>query len=336
MTKSRLLVSLMVIAMAAALIGGATMAWFTDSDEADPVTMTAGTLLISINDLELEGITEEISLENLNPGDIKKGSFVVKNDGTKNLQFIGYLCWQDIIGQLNDDLDEGMRYILKEKGYGDGKLSEVLNFKISVRDATWNYFELGEGVFYDGTLPSEGTPPLEFGLAELAPGESLTYDVEITFPEEADNDYQGSKINLAFGVVAGQTTNDAPLPNLDGIECFFKDNEGGGNEPDYSQYTGTVWTSNSGSSNSNNIKLTQNRVQIRDAKDENDELINGSYTIKLFINEIPSATYGPISANFTDGYSEEFSIVNWEIYNPNSIKVSWPSSLRVEYISIAE
>jgi predicted ribosomally synthesized peptide with SipW-like signal peptide len=31
--KSRMLVSLLVIALAAAVIGGATMAWFTDEDE---------------------------------------------------------------------------------------------------------------------------------------------------------------------------------------------------------------------------------------------------------------------------------------------------------------
>jgi predicted ribosomally synthesized peptide with SipW-like signal peptide len=40
--KSRMLISMLVIALAAAVIGGATMAWFTDEDTAGPVTFTAG------------------------------------------------------------------------------------------------------------------------------------------------------------------------------------------------------------------------------------------------------------------------------------------------------
>jgi predicted ribosomally synthesized peptide with SipW-like signal peptide len=217
--KSRMLVSLLVIALAAAVIGGATMAWFTDSDVSDEVTFSAGTLLIAIDDLNLEG-EEGLKINNMNPGDVKNGSFVVVNEGTKNLQFMGYLCWQDIIGQLNDDLNQDMRQMLIDKGYGDEELSDVLNFKISVRNATWNN-GLGEGVFYNGTLPGVG--PLKFGLAELAPSESLTYDVEVTLPGEGTgNDYQGSKINLVFGVIAGQTTNNAPAPVLpDGFVCPF-------------------------------------------------------------------------------------------------------------------
>ena len=177
--KSRMLVSLLVIALAAAVIGGATMAWFTDSDVSDEVTFSAGTLLIAIDDLKLEG-EEGLEINNMNPGDVEKGSFVVVNEGTKNLQFMGYLCWQDIIGQLNTALDSEVIQMLKDKGYGDEELSDVLNFKISVRGATWDDFNLGEGVFYNGTLPGVG--PLKFGLAELAPGDSLTYDVEVTLP----------------------------------------------------------------------------------------------------------------------------------------------------------
>jgi predicted ribosomally synthesized peptide with SipW-like signal peptide len=218
--KSRMLVSLLVIALAAAVIGGATMAWFTDSDVSDEVTFSAGTLLIAIDDLNLEG-EEGLKINNMNPGDVKNGSFVVVNEGTKNLQFMGYLCWQDIIGQLNTALGEDMMTRLLEEGYGDKELSDVLNFKISVKGANWDYFNLGEGVFYNGTLPKD-QKPLKFGLAELAPSESLTYDVEVTLPGEAGNDYQGSKINLVFGVIAGQTTNNAPAPALpDPFVCPF-------------------------------------------------------------------------------------------------------------------
>jgi len=230
--KSRMLVSLLVIALAAAVIGGATMAWFTDEDVAAPVTFTAGTLTIAIDNLTLEG-EEGLEINNMNPGDVKNGSFEVVNTGSKNLQFMGYLCWQDIAGQLNDALGEDMMALLEDKGYGEGELSEVLNFKISVRGATWIMDGFTEaGVFYDDVLPAE-EKPLEFGLAQLAPGESLTYDVEVTLPgEETGNAYQGSKINLVFGVVAGQVTNDAPAPSLgENFVCPFEQ-PGEPGEPD--------------------------------------------------------------------------------------------------------
>jgi predicted ribosomally synthesized peptide with SipW-like signal peptide len=226
--KSRMLVSLLVIALAAAVIGGATMAWFTDSDVSDEVTFSAGTLLIAIDELNLEG-EEDLEINNMNPGDVEKGSFVVVNEGSKNLQFMGYLCWEDIKGQLNDALDNeypGMTQMLADKGYGNKGLSDVLNFKISVRGATWDDFNLGESVFYNDILPKD-QKPLKFGLAELAPSESLTYDVEVTLPGEGTgNDYQGSKINLVFGVIAGQTTNNAPAPELpDDFVCPFGETE---------------------------------------------------------------------------------------------------------------
>src|SRR5690554_3021269 len=121
--EKRVIVSLVVIALAAALIGGASMAWFTDSDETEPTTFTAGTLLIDIDNFQR--VTEEINLDKLNPGDEWEYTFDVVNDGTKNLIFAGLLCYKDELGEdLNDFGDRD--------GYGTKPLSEVLELEISV------------------------------------------------------------------------------------------------------------------------------------------------------------------------------------------------------------
>lgn len=211
--KSRLMVSLLVIAMAAAMIGGATMAWFTDDDAADPVSFAAGTLLIDMTELEYSGINfDEARLENLNPGDSWSYDFTVTNVGTKNFNYLLYLCWQDIIGQENTELGEDMQAILADKDYGTNELSEVLEWEITRVGAS-------EDFVWDGKLPEEG--PFSVDAPALAPGKSAKYVVRVTLPTDADNAYQGSAMNLAFGVKAWQTTNDAPPAEVTADDCPF-------------------------------------------------------------------------------------------------------------------
>jgi hypothetical protein len=84
------------------------MAWFTDSDESAPVTFSAGTLLIDIDNFEEHA--EHIKLENLNPGDYWDYSFDVVNVGTKRLIFTGLLCYKDTTGQERKVIPTGEKY----------------------------------------------------------------------------------------------------------------------------------------------------------------------------------------------------------------------------------
>ncbi|NLB17599.1 MAG: cell division protein FtsN, partial [Syntrophomonadaceae bacterium] len=78
--KSRVLIAVLVVALAAAVIGGGTMAWFTDDGVGDPVTFSAGTLMIDIDNPELTG-TYDVLLDRLNPGDCVEWEFDVRNVG---------------------------------------------------------------------------------------------------------------------------------------------------------------------------------------------------------------------------------------------------------------
>ena len=81
--KSRILVSMLVIALSAALVGGATMSIFTADDETDERTYAAGTVIIEAGDQTFE--IEDI--ENMAPGDTIEGEFKVKNTGSLPLWF---------------------------------------------------------------------------------------------------------------------------------------------------------------------------------------------------------------------------------------------------------
>lgn len=80
--KTKMFMSMLVIALAAALVGGATMAIFTDEATNDGNTFTAGTVIVDA------GVTTlPAAAGNMAPGDTVTGSFTVTNDGTLELRF---------------------------------------------------------------------------------------------------------------------------------------------------------------------------------------------------------------------------------------------------------
>ena len=198
--KSRMLISMLVIALAAAVIGGATMAWFTDSDESTPVTFTAGTLLIDLTEPQLTQEFAEKDMGILNPGDTWEYEFEVKNVGTKSFHWALCIDWEDIIGQLNENLDVDIRNLLIAKQYGSKKLSEVINWTIEVDDGS-GYRTITIGV------------PPGIGFTDFkASSNPVKFKIVFSLPEDTGNDYQGSTMKLKFGVMAWQTTNNAPKP----------------------------------------------------------------------------------------------------------------------------
>ena len=83
--KSRIFMSMLVIALAAALVGGATMSLFTDVKETEDFQYTAGTVIITPS--ELTHVIDFGSIENMAPGDKVYGSFTVENEGSLDIWF---------------------------------------------------------------------------------------------------------------------------------------------------------------------------------------------------------------------------------------------------------
>jgi len=83
MSKSRVLISVLAIALAIALVGGATAALFSSTTESGENSFQAGTLVVEVG----EEIYEAEGALNMAPGTCIEGSFMVENDGTLPLQF---------------------------------------------------------------------------------------------------------------------------------------------------------------------------------------------------------------------------------------------------------
>ena len=77
----KIVVSLMVIALVGALIGGGIFAAFSDTESATDNTFTAGTLNLKVG--SADPCTETISVSNLKPGDTgNAGTWLTRNDGS--------------------------------------------------------------------------------------------------------------------------------------------------------------------------------------------------------------------------------------------------------------
>jgi predicted ribosomally synthesized peptide with SipW-like signal peptide len=77
----KIVVSLMVIALVGALIGGGIFAAFSDTETATDNTFTAGTLNLKVG--SADPCTETISVSTLKPGDTgNAGTWLTRNDGS--------------------------------------------------------------------------------------------------------------------------------------------------------------------------------------------------------------------------------------------------------------
>jgi SipW-cognate class signal peptide len=79
--KTKVLTSVLAVGLTVALVGGSTMAWFTDSKVVEGATFQAGTVTLSNSskDLTIAGFAQQ----NINPGDTFNGSLTIVNTGTK-------------------------------------------------------------------------------------------------------------------------------------------------------------------------------------------------------------------------------------------------------------
>lgn len=90
--RRKIFMSMMMIALVAALVGGATFALFTDTTTNADNTFAAGTVDISAGPQ-----TYNVAIDNMAPGDSIPGSFVVKNEGSLKL-------WYQVTSSATGDL----------------------------------------------------------------------------------------------------------------------------------------------------------------------------------------------------------------------------------------
>jgi len=205
--KSRMLISMLVIALAAAVIGGATMAWFTDEENPEQITFTAGTLDITVSgkgvSVDEEGnlIINFGDVSNMAPGDLTDPVTInVKNTGSLD---IGLFRKFSVEGDLADAL-------------------KVYNLTVSDWSGVWNM--VWNGVVRSGsapanllelcTWPDQVEAPNTDGWFGIALGTDATNNfynttLQFQFDKEAGNEYQGKTATFKIEFKATQKNEEA-------------------------------------------------------------------------------------------------------------------------------
>ena len=101
--RSKVVMSLLLIGLAAIIIGGATSAWFTDDATVQDATFTAGTVIVETEGPQLsEGLTEKF--DNINPGDCGRVTWNIINEGTQAVELRVKMdhLWDFALGELAD------------------------------------------------------------------------------------------------------------------------------------------------------------------------------------------------------------------------------------------
>ncbi|NLK00036.1 MAG: hypothetical protein GX318_02210 [Clostridia bacterium] len=187
--RSKALLSIFLILTAAALIGGATMAWFTDDAKLARAELETGTLYI---DAELNNIIPmpDREIDNVNPGDCATVCWEIKNTGSKSAE-----VRVKLEGLWEDGLDAGNVFFAPKPGSGWVMHED--------EGQTWLYYTGG---------PLAGT----YGGAE---GGTVELCVVVAFDGVlTDCAYQGKEFTFTGTAEAIQATNDAPESQWPGFE----------------------------------------------------------------------------------------------------------------------
>jgi hypothetical protein len=187
--KSRIFVSMLVIALAAALVGGATMSIFTAQGETDEKTYAAGTVALSVSGQGILESSTTMDIGNMAPGDTIDGEFEVTNIGSLPLWFkVGY----EATGFL---FTGGGVEALGEDNGNEGK--------------------------HNATVTILGDYP-----QKLEPRASATVGFKVHLPLEAGDEYQEAQGQLKFLVNAEQSAhNENPFGGQEPEEPEEPDNE---------------------------------------------------------------------------------------------------------------
>ena len=171
----RVFVSILIILLSMAAIGGGTLAWFTASTDPVENVFTAGTVAIQADE---EIITGEDKMENWNPGDCAEKEFTIVNTGTKGIALRGLITtqwYEKVNGEWVEWTPTG---------------DDAVKVTIAEGDTDWSQGEDGNW-YYAETIPGTYTEQDEAKRTV-----TLTLKVCLDGPK-AGNQYQGKQFRLS-------------------------------------------------------------------------------------------------------------------------------------------
>ena len=212
--KLRFFASLLTVIVAAALVGGATLAWFTSQAATERVTFTAGTLKVSISGAG-ETAVDFGQMDNMAPGDeTETAKIVIKNEGT--LPMAMWARWEYSGSEYLARQLEVIQYTVN-----DWSTQGPLDMTGHPHWSTWRWDSDGDGhvSLYDLCKREKPYGNGWFGLV-LKPGETHEIDVRFLLREDTGNSAQDKSAAVRLRVMATQ-------PNQAAVDALFAERTDG-------------------------------------------------------------------------------------------------------------
>jgi spore coat-associated protein N len=200
----KILLSLLMVVVAATSVFGVTKAYFSDNETSNGNTFTAGTL-----DLNVDGGNTNVvkfTVGNMRPGNQPKASYTLANVGSVN----GYLDLENIVVTSNENgcgepETEAGDTTCGNPGVGEGELADVVNLRLFVDYNGDGWISTGDKVFYNGLVKNL---PTHFELDEpINAGSNVKIVALLDWWSTADdNKAQNDSMQLDMTFELAQTT----------------------------------------------------------------------------------------------------------------------------------
>ena len=224
--NKRVLSSVLVIAVVAVMVGGATLAYFTDTETSSGNTFTAGTLDLKVKDGGQnwgDGITTaEWSMSNMVPGvTTAYGSVDLKEVGSLTADHLKITTSYTVTDTPNVESDTNW----STTGNDFAKYVEITS--LTYKNDSWHIIYDGTSWSITGTpiyspgyqvgdwevASSDGVPGISLAdlaadpLDNLPPPDGLLetrFDMTLKFRSDAGNDLQGDTLNVTLTFILNQ------------------------------------------------------------------------------------------------------------------------------------
>jgi len=200
----KILKSLVIVFAMAALVAGATNAWFSDSVASTGNTFAAGSFELNVDGSRTD--VAKFNVQNMAPGNQPKGSWLVANVGSIN----GFLDLENIAVSNQENGCNGVEVAAGDvtcnnPGAGEGELDQVVNLRLFIDVDGDGYIDAEDTVFYYDKVANL---PASFALNEPINAGASTKIVALLdwWPTPSDNLAQTDSMTIDLTFELAQTT----------------------------------------------------------------------------------------------------------------------------------
>jgi len=205
---------MLTVGVVLAAVGGATYSYFSDTETSSGNTFSAGTIDISVDDLNPWNNVGHFTIEDMKPSDVHYKEVTLRNEGVNTADIWKKITVDDYTGGLHPESELG-----EDPNNTDNKIGTVIRYDMSLNG--WVLIEEADGYVMDeddGTHQPGGTYHINgryIYLGRLEPGAIMVVEQSYHMDGSTTNWAQGDTMDFSVEFYAQQTSGGAGVPGTE-------------------------------------------------------------------------------------------------------------------------